>query len=805
MSATLHTLPNGLRVVHEAHPGRLASVQLWFDAGTADEGPDERGAAHLLEHMLFKGSARYGLGEAASTIEAHGGDLNAYTTWDQTVLQATVMAEAWTTAVDVVADMAWRSHLDAEELEREKGVVLEEIRGYAADPESVVDDAVTGALFGGHPYGSPVLGTEASVRGIDRLALARFWRRHYSASRAVLAVAGPMTAEAVIEVAAALVPFPATERQVEAPATPALPRLLSVAGDFDTPVVSVVFRGPGDGHPDLPALEVLASALGAGRGAILPSLLRFGPEPSVADIWTGAYARRRGGSFEIGFIPLPETASSALDAVLEVVARPDALTATDLQRGRDNLVTERLFAAESVESVAHDLAWFTGRAGTPAARDTWYDELAAVTPAQVRDAARRWLQDPMIATLGTGPLAPSTSPPARPATARIVHVDRHLDAGPIGSLYLSWPGGLQAETRETSQLTDAWSALVVAGAGSTGNVAFARALDAVGASIRTVAGRSTLGLQLTAPVGQFDAAADLLAQVVQQPRFEQHEWQRYRDEVLLDLERLDDRPEEVLSRRIWQLAFPDHPWGVPRNRTNIRRLRRQAVADFHDRWITDAPVVGVGGPVPDPAGIVGRVVAGRSPHPVAFDVPTPGPQPTGHFTSRAGQEQALICAVTRAPSLHHPDLHALRVGVALLAAQSGPLFLELRERRSLAYHVWASMAESPSHGLLMVGLATDPRRHLAARRALLDALDRFIAEGPSPDAVTRTIAMLRGQAASSDQSAARRAMRHALAGVYGLDPTVAAAEAALEAVDAAAVHRAFTALPPVFTVTVRPR
>lgn len=808
---TLHTLANGLRVAHLHHPGHLAGLYLWFDAGTADEKPGEEGAAHLLEHMLFKGSERLGIGEAAAAIEALGGDLNAYTTWDQTVLHATVLAEGWEHAIGVLADMAWNSSLDPEELAREKPVVLEEIRGYAADPESVVDDAVAEALFPDHPYGRPVLGTEASVTGLSREDLHRFWRTHYTAGRAVLGVVGPMTWDEVLACAERLEPPVGPGREaLESPGVARQDRVM-LDGTFDTPVVVLAFRTPGDDHPDLPALEVLASTLGSGRAALLPSRFRYG-SGRVADIWSSTYARRFAGSFEIGFIPTEGHAQDVLDELLHLLERPGALSSEDIRRGRANLLTDLIYADTSVENHAHDVAWFTARAGHPRAKDAWRTSIAAVTPADVRRVAAHWLRSPTLRALL--PDAPALEVRPSPRQAPQIHVvraaeeDEALDQqGPLTSLYLGWPGGLAAETPETAGWTDAWSSMVCTGAGRFGNIALASELDRYGASLRSIAGRNTLGLQLTAPSTHMDAAVDLLVAVLHSPRFDEREWKRVRAEGLFELDTLRDRPEEVLQRRLGELAWPGHPWGFQRTRTSLRKIRPEHLASLHQTLDAERLVVGVAGPVvaERAEAWLHRLESGLPRHHAAFVHPTPGAQPVGHYSATGGTEQALVVAATRVPSLHDPRTTGLRVGFGLLSAQSGPLFLDLRERRSLAYAVWARMFESPAQGLATFGLATEPSRAVEARGALLEAIERFTADGPTEAELERTRAMLLGQLASAEQSASGRALRLGLAGLYGLPHGSAVARQALRDVTADDVRSAFRSLPTPFTVTVRPR
>ena len=193
----LHTFDQGLKLVHQHHPGELVSIQFWYEVGTVDEPPGLEGAAHLLEHLLFKRSKRFEVGEAAARIEAVGGELNAYTTWDQTVFHATGLAQHAERFFDTLHEMTQNPLLTEADLIDEKPVVMEEIRGYAQDPESVLQDVLNRALFPEHPYGNPILGSLESVEGMEHHALVEFFRSHYVAPRCILSVVGPVTFEEV--------------------------------------------------------------------------------------------------------------------------------------------------------------------------------------------------------------------------------------------------------------------------------------------------------------------------------------------------------------------------------------------------------------------------------------------------------------------------------------------------------------------------------------------------------------------------------------------------------------------------------
>ncbi|MCB9678836.1 MAG: insulinase family protein [Alphaproteobacteria bacterium] len=811
------TLDNGLRVVHQPGESALAALYLWFEVGTVDETPDVAGAAHLLEHMLFKGTATRGVGVCAAEIEAMGGDLNAYTTWDQTVLHATVLAEHWEQALEVLADMAWASAIDPDELDREKPVVIEEIRGYDDEPESVLDDHVTARLFPGHPYGRPVLGTAESVAGMDRDALIAFWRRHYTTDRCVLGVSGPMSEDAVREAAARLTRAaprgPAREPVPPAPAPEVGAQRLE--RDFETPLVSIAWVVPGDGHPDVAAYEVLANALGAGRASLLQSELRIGLG-LVADAWCTTYARRSTGSLEIGLAPLPDRTDEAVAATLSLVrAAGDGLLASvEVDRARKNVLAELLYSAETVDGVAHDLAWFTARRGGPEAREDWRAAVAAVEAADVQRLVRSLgeptitVLDPKAAAVAPG-IAELGEPDLHGVDVRFSGPDDGWEAqGPLAAVYLVLPGGRLLETHERAGLVGMWASLVTSGAGDLDNTAFAAALDALQASVSAIAGRNTMGVQLSVPVANLVPALDLVRSMLLEPRFDRDELDRLTMEYLLDLDTLLDRPDDVCNRKVWARTWAGHPWGWTVNRGSLGRITTRAIRAFHEQWVTRTHLkVAI-------AGDVSRNVALRALSPLLQGLPEgpaippraePAPIAPTASLLHAGHEAAIVTLATRTPAVGGPHDPGLRMAGSILSAQSGRLFMSLRERDSLAYSVWSRTWEGFDGGMLTLGVATDPARATEAKNRLLDELHALRDDGPTDEELARNRAMSLGQFAMGQQRAGGRAVHLGLCAIYDRSPHIAALREELDGTTAQSVKDALGALDEPLAVVVRPR
>src|SRR3954471_8460980 len=191
MTAVRYQLPNGLSVVlQENHAAKVVAFQSWGGVGSADEPPELAGIAHVFEHMLFKGTARRGVGEIAQEIEGAGGEINAWTSFDQTVYHLVLASRFFDTGLDILADALFNSSFDPAELERELKVVLEEVKQGEDNPSRVATQTLFATAYSKHPYRRPVIGYTRTVKSFTRDRLLDFFRRYYVASNVTLVVVG---------------------------------------------------------------------------------------------------------------------------------------------------------------------------------------------------------------------------------------------------------------------------------------------------------------------------------------------------------------------------------------------------------------------------------------------------------------------------------------------------------------------------------------------------------------------------------------------------------------------------------------
>jgi len=194
------TLENGIRILVEEIPHvRSATLGIWVDVGSRDESEEFNGISHFIEHMMFKGTEKRTARDIAETLDAVGGQLNAFTTKEYTCYYARVLDEHFNLALDILSDMLLNSRFAEKDIEKEKNVIIEEIKMYEDSPDELVHDVLTETLWEGHSLGRPIIGNEKVIRDMDRDKVMRFYRNYYIPSRIVIAVAGNVKYEEVVE------------------------------------------------------------------------------------------------------------------------------------------------------------------------------------------------------------------------------------------------------------------------------------------------------------------------------------------------------------------------------------------------------------------------------------------------------------------------------------------------------------------------------------------------------------------------------------------------------------------------------
>ena len=407
LAPTRHVLSNGVAIVIEPYGASgVVALQFWVRAGGRDEAPSELGLAHYLEHMLFKGTPARPPGFVERDVESVGGRINAGTSLDYSFYHLLIPGERAVAAVEMLADLSVNATLEAGTLDREKQVVLEEMRLGEDSPRRELFRRLYALVFDGHPYGRPVIGRPELIRGLTRDTLNGFYRRHYVPEAFTLVVVGPVAASVILETATRTfgrIPRGGFGRLPAAQPRAPRPARLDIERAGAQAHLALGWLGPKIDHADTPAVDLLTAILGQSRSARLIRVLRdrLG---LVTSIGTRYSALEASGIVAVT-AQLPSANLEAAEAeILREVRRIREERVGDAEHRRAVTMAEarHAFARETVEGRAH--AYGQGETIWRLEEELAYlDRLRSVTPEQLLAAARRYLDPERYARVALAP------------------------------------------------------------------------------------------------------------------------------------------------------------------------------------------------------------------------------------------------------------------------------------------------------------------------------------------------------------------------------------------------------------------
>jgi zinc protease len=338
-------------------------------------------------------------------------------------------------------------------------------------------------------------------------------------------------------------------------------------------------------------------------------------------------------------------------------------------------------------------------------------------------------------------------------------------------------GGLLSEREDTAGLTGFLTSMWLRGTQQRSYADFARSVENLAAEIDGFAGRSSLGLTLEVPSAQLDPALELFTEVLLRPGFDRLEIEHERHDTLAALTRREDRLGERAFDLFLHSLYPTHPYRFPvlGAKASVRRIDRTALESHHAHYVRATNcVVAVAGDV-DPDAVAARFSALLADLPGgAFvrpqHVPDEPPREPREAVLRKRREQAHLVIGFPGLTVHDEDRHALEIVSQLLAGQGGRLFLELRDRRSLAYSVTAMNVEGADPGFFAVYIGTAPEKLELAKQGMLEELERIVSSPPTEDELRRAQHYLAGNFAIDLQRSSARAAHAAQDALFGLGP-----------------------------------
>jgi zinc protease len=791
---TVTMLDNGLTLIlREDHSAPVVSAQAWCGAGSIHEGRWlGAGLSHALEHMLFKGTSNRPPGKIDQEVQEAGGAMNAYTSFDRTVYHIDVPNTGSRVAIDILCDIMQNATLPADELAKEKQVILREMDMNQDDPRQRSARRLFECAYTRSPYRFTVIGYPDIFNEVQREDVFGYYREKYAPNNLIFVVVGDFkTAEVEAQIREA---FARTKARAAAPVVlpeePAqtAPREMVEEGSTEMCHFHASWHIPDLRHPDVPLLDVLATLLGGGHSSRLYQQVREkGGLVHSVDAWT--YSPGLPGLFGVSAVANPDKFETATDAIWAEVERMKRVPVSkeELSKAVKQFISGTLALRKTMSGQAQDLggSWL-------AANDLSFSEryLAAVkraTPSELQRVARKYLtaeNRTLYAYLPAGTKKKRVETSDRPASHSIrkfelknglrllVKEDHRL---PFVEFRTVFQGGVLAENPDNNGTTVLAARMFLKGTKSRSAEQIAREMESLGGSIDSYGGNNSFGVNAEVLSGDFTAGLDLLADVILNPVFPRSEFEREREVQLASIKAQRDQLLQTASRLMRRGLFGETGYGldVSGSEKSVAALQVAELESYHARYaVPNNCVLAVFGDVDAEnvrsaiEGKFGRWKSGAAVQltnqpPVLKEIKRVG-------ENRDDKKQAVLILSFVGTTIYADDHYPLEVLQEACSDLGSRLFVRIREKLGLAYYVGVQNFPGLSPGYIGFYAGTEPEKAGLVESEILKEVDLLRADGLTEEELKRAKAKIVGGKKIARQDLGAYAMGAALDELYGL-------------------------------------
>lgn len=791
---TVTTLENGLTVIlREDRSAPVVSAQAWAQTGSVHEGRWlGAGLSHVLEHMLFKGTATRPTGQIDREVQDAGGYMNAYTSFDRTVYHIDAPNTGARVAVDVLCDIMQHATLPEDELVKELDVIRREMDMGHDDPGRRAGRRLFETAYTRSPYRFTVIGYRDIFDTLKREDIVSYYRERYAPNNVFFLVVGDIVAADVLAQikeawaktpSRAIPPMVLPEEPTQAAAREVIEEAPIELGHFH-----FSWHIPDVRHADIPALDVLATLLGNGRSSRLFQKVREKKALAhSADAWT--YNPGLPGIFGMSGVVDADKFTAARDAMLAEVDKMKAkpVSKAELSKAVKQFTAGTLATRKTMAGQAQDLGGNWLAASDLNFSQRFLDAVRRLTPADLQRVARQYLTPEnrtLYALLPEG-TAPKTTTNVEVSTRSdiqlfklpnglrlLVKEDHRL---PFVHFRAGLRGGVLVETAANNGASSLLAKLLMKGTKTRTAEQLATQIESVGGSLDTYSGNNSLGVTTDVLREDFALGLALTADVLLRPAFPKAELEREREIQLGNLRHQRDELLQSCFKLMKRTLFSDTGYGLDSLGTEatVKAMQVADLAALHKQLVTpDNCVLAIYGAVETKR--VAAEVKKAFAHWKTAARPSAKPQPPAarRQTLRASEtrdkKQAVLVIGFPGTTMAHEDQYALDLIQEACSDMGSRLFTRIRERLGLAYYVGAQHMAGLVPGFFAFYCGTAPEKAALVEKELLAEAELLRTEGLSDAELKRAKAKIIGQKKIARQDLGGQAMLHALDELYGL-------------------------------------
>ncbi len=809
MTIQSFTLKNGMQVLlEENHAAKVVSFNALVKVGSANENNEEAGICHVIEHMLFKGTPTRSMGTIARDVEAAGGDINAYTSIDQTVFYINMASLFADKGLEILADAIQHPLFDVQELARETEVILEEIRREQDNPHRILTENLFHETYRVHPYGRPIIGFPDTVKSFTHAQLMEFHRRWYTPENIVFIAVGDFdTKKMLARIESNFADFagkPAPKQDIPREPEHKSPAILVKEMNVQSAYLSLGFIVPEVVHEDVPAVDVLAHIMGGSDSSRLEQEIKE-RRRLVHSIYAYAFTPKHPGIFVIGAMLADADVASSIGAIRDEIERlkEEPVTSQELARAKLNIRSTEIYDRETVGGQSSKIASFMATAGSHEFEARYYQMLTDVSAENVREVARRYLTEAnctisLIVPNGSqwtrkaaqlkAAIAPAkvrAKPKAVPTLdgihksklsngATLIVMENHHH--PIVSICAAVEGGTRFETRSNNGISGLMTRAMTKGTTKRSAVKVAEDIERIAGNIDAFSGRNTAGVKCEFLSEHIHDGFELFADVLAHPAFSASEVAKERRIVLKAIRDQEDALSSLAFSEFLKALYPRHPYGLRQLGTieSVKKLTHEDVAKFHRR------IMRAGRMVVTVAGDVNPAEASRLAEEYLSDLPRgdtralkpkcdpKAMKPREKVIEKREKQQAHIVLGFQGTTFKDRDRYAMIVLNNILTGQGGRLFLTLRDKMGLAYAVSSVNQEGIEPGYFAVYIGTEPGKIEIAVKGILNELEAIRNSAVTKEELMRSKQYLVGTYELDSQRNSSMSSIHTFNELYGL-------------------------------------
>lgn len=769
MSVKKYILKNGLKVLLiENHKSPVVSVQMWVRTGSSDEKKSQEGISHFIEHLVFKGTNKYKVGEIAATVEGSGGELNAYTSFDQTVFYVTISKEFTDVGLDVISEMMGFPKFDSDEIDNEREVVLEEIKRGNDSPGRQASRLLFSTVYKKHPYGIPVIGYDKVIKKVSKKVLVEYFQSRYVPTNMHLVVAGDFQGSEMRKKINSL--FGKFENFKLKPVKRAkepkqkLARIKVESCSFEEAHLYMAWPIPGLDHKDIPALDLLGMILGTGESSRLIQKLRM-QEPLCNSVGAGTFTPKEQGLFMVYGQLNPENLSKTMSILQTELERImlEAPSAAEIRRAITNLESDEFYALETVDGLARKAGSFEHLMSDHDYFKKYLRLVRSVKAVDISRVARKYFNPKAMSLvlMAKGNKAPLENQLKKwqkdfqksveaIKKQKIVEHKEKLSAAvnwksqgrvggkvaieklvlktgaqilfrptfdtPVLSVRAAFLGGLRTEGRENLGLTDLLSRVWTSGTAHLSEQQIQAEIEDIAGGLSAFGGRNSVGLSLQALAPFEKRAGTLFEEVLARAVISEQAVEREKLVKLEEIRSREDNPAQIASQKFMENLFHGHAYALDMlgTRESVKKLNKKCVETFLEQSCqTSNLVIALAGAVDRDYWLelfesaTSRLQKGKV---KKFADPLETLKSDKFEFSELKKEQSHIMVGYRGLSLSDSDRYVLQIIQSILAGQGGRLFLELRDKASLAYSVSPMRMEGIETGYFGAYIGCTPNK-----------------------------------------------------------------------------------------------